>query len=186
MKQDILPFMREIERGSDFAPNYDHCLTAFDVKPSEWTHVCPCRFGDARVSHISKPSLNCPQGSVTKWSGDCYRYDIFKREVQFRGTQYALRWWNGGGEGWLLSMRHCPGEFDLLEAISKEPDEARRWDACHFIWQTAEKRALAGARSERKALFEAFAENRLHKRKVRGEDRVKVTISPKIVEQIAA
>ena len=52
-------------------------------------------------------------------------------------------------------------ELSLLRMISEMPDEQRRWDACHQLWQAAHRSEMAGARSEAVRYSTAFVEGRL-------------------------
>lgn len=163
------PHLHDVEKARRFAPGYGEELVEIDVKPAEWTQVCSARFGEGR------PCGFAPR-DTTKWTGDSYRYDIFEREGQM-----ALRWWNGSGEGWLIAeKKDHRSETCLLSMIAAMPDEARRWDACHFIWQAAHKSALAAARAEGRRYAQAFVEGRLKKRRRKGE--VRVEIAPKTVQ----
>ena len=167
--QSELPCMKEIEEGRKLDPDYDTELLRFTVVTADWRHVCSARFGHGRP---------CSWSNSTKWTGDSYRYDIFsKPKGHGLYARMALRWWNGSGEGWLvtndLSRR---GETCLLSMISELGNEARRWDACHLLWQTAHKTALAAARSESAVYRRAFVEGRLKKRKRRGASAYMVTI----------
>ncbi|OQA09851.1 MAG: hypothetical protein BWY66_00390 [bacterium ADurb.Bin374] len=167
-RQAELPPMKPVEQGRLLAPPYDGGLVFFEVKTGEWEHVCPCRFGEARMS------------GVGKWSGDSYRYDIFERGEGY-GKQIALRWWNGAGEGWLIDTdKSRRGEENLLRHISGLGIESVRWDFCHNIWEAATKSADAAAAGERQALFDAFCEGRLKKRKRNGVWRM--VILPRIKE----
>ena len=149
-RQTETPPMGATEKGRFLCPEYDTALITFDVTPTEWKHLCSCRFGEARGS------------STCKWSGDCYRYDIFETGEGY-GRKIALRWWNGSGEGWLTDMDR--EGVHLLRHIVGIENEPSRWDFCHKLWLTAIKSALASARSERQMMFEAFCEGRMKKRK---------------------
>jgi len=167
-RQTELPVMKPVEQGRFLAPPFDGGLVFFEVKPDEWSHVCACRFGEARMS------------GVGKWSGDSFRYDIFAKGEGY-GAQIALRWWNGGGEGWLIDTdKSRRGEANLLAYISRLVSESLRWDFCHKLWETAEKSAQASAASERQALFDAFCEGRFKRRKRNGMWRM--VIRPRIKE----
>lgn len=170
MRQGDLPHLDPLEKGLMFAPDYETELIEFDVRPAEWTHVCSARFGDGRPCGFSSKD-------TTKWSGDSYRYDIFTRE-----DQMALRWWNGGGQGWLIAARKDRrSETCLLSMIAEMHVEARRWDACHFIWEAAHKSAAAGELGGETRIYEAFLEGRLKKRRRNGA--VHVEIIPKIARK---
>ena len=144
----------DIEQGRMLSPQYDYALNFFPVTTAEWQHVCPCRFGEARG--VGEHSAG--------WTGDSYRYDIYRR-----GDQWAFRWWNGSGEGWMLASQSCTGETALISHISGIQEEARRWDFIHAIWQTAHKTELAAAQGERGRMFKAFCEGRLKKRRRGGK-----------------
>ena len=88
-----------------------------------------------------------------------------------------MRWWNGGGQGWLLTDDNAgSGEVNLLDIIAAMPDESKRWDACHFLWNAAHKSAAAAAREAERNLKQAFVEGRLKKRKLRGQNSYAVTV----------
>ncbi len=167
-KQTATPHVNEIEQGRNFAPEYDTELTHFDVSPVEWAHLCSARFGDARP---------CDRLGNVKWTGNCFRYDIFTKAEEHGRELIALRWWNGSGEGWLvterLNRRH---ESNILDTIAAIEDEARRWDMCHFLWQTAHKTALAAERKTAVQYQRAFVEKRIKKQKIRGKAAYRVTI----------
>lgn len=174
MEQKETPWLNAVEKARAFAPPYDTELWQWDLNPADWEHICPARFGEGR------PCGFVGAAAQTNWSGDSYRYDIYQRDG---GKHYALRWQNGGGCGWLVSMNEMPhGEWNLLEMIVNMPVEARRWDACHFLWQCAYNTAMASARSERDAIHQAFVEGRLKKHKVRGRGAYRVEILPRIAE----
>lgn len=161
--QAAQPWVKATERGQWFAPRHD-CKTHFDVTPSLWQFVCSARFGEARP---------CSFGNA-KWTGDSYRYDIFRK-----GHQLALRWCNGSGEGWILCD---PVErrdvANLLEVIINEPDESRRWDFCHFLYETVSRTASAANVDTAEKYSNAFVQGRLKKRKIRGKDAYNVEITP--------
>ena len=152
--------VKPVESGRPFDPGYEP-LAFGQVTTADWQHVCACRFGDGRP---------CAPGDSTHWTGDSYRYDIYRQSHGHGdGTRWALRWWNGGGEGWLLggaNERH--GEACLLPLIAAQPDEARRWDYAHFLWQTAHKSARAGEARKEMQLVEAAAQGRLKIRRRKG------------------
>ena len=158
MRHAELPTLKATEVGREFIPPFDAALCEFDVTTADWVHVCSARFGEARTSRVGK------------WTGDSYRYDIFRREGHL-----AMRWWNGGGEGWFI-MRDSShrGTTVLLLAIANNPNEAERWDGCHFLYEVASRSAFAAKRSEYRRMATAFTEGRLKKRKVRGMYEVSV------------
>jgi len=167
MTQPALPTLATIERGHWFAPNYDGGREAFDIKTAEWTHLCSARFGDGR-----------PCGSSpTLWSGDSYRYDIFQESFSMVTPRLAMRWWNGGGKGWLIcSDDRASGQSSPLLEIGAMTDEGKRWDYCHFLWMGVYMTALAATKSENRRMSQAFLEKRL-KRKQR-EHKVYVEVIP--------
>jgi len=152
--QPATPWLNAVEKWRPFAPNYDSPLDYRDLNPADWQHVCSARFGEARP---------CSWSATTKWSGDSYRYDIYQREAG-RATLYALRWTNGSGCGWLTcENRAGRGEWSLLDTIAAVPDEARRWDACHFLWECAHKTALAAQVTGMRLMANAYVQKRLRK-----------------------
>jgi hypothetical protein len=158
------PYLKPIEFGRELAPAYDTPLTTREIITAEWDHICPARFGE-------------PRGGQIKWTGDSFRYDIFQRTDSIGRHYFALRWWNGSGEGWLIAEdKSRRGEVCLLDTLAAIPDENRRWDACHFLWETAEKTARAAKRAEYDRVSQAFVDGRLKKRKKRGHNTYKVEI----------
>lgn len=145
------PRMAAEERGRMFAPDYGNPNADFTVKTEGWEHICPCRFGEPRT------------GQYGAWTGDSFRYDIFRRADN---QQIALRCHDGSGDMWLIdNLRGRSGESHLLALIESLPDEARRWDACHFLRETAIKSASAAQTREHSQMCVAFAEKRLKLRR---------------------
>jgi hypothetical protein len=176
-QQPETPWLHAVETARRFAPDYDTELTEWDLNPADWQHVCPCRFGPSRRSSWS-PN--------TRWSGDSYRYDLYQRDIGGT-TKYALRWQNGAGCGWLIcENRALRDETSLIEMIAVMPDEARRWDAAHFLWEATCKTALAAALQEHRRMARAFVDRRLKKRKVRGREAYRVNILPSLADKTAA
>lgn len=180
------PFLKPQERGRMFQPSHSMTEQNIVVNTGEWEHVIACRFGEGRP---------CDSLSHTKWTGDCYRYDIFRKvtppsEVSIPvregvepgkitrpgKTQWALRWWNGGGEGWLLCDDRNNGVVQLIAMIAEMPVEERRWDACHFIWESIDKAARIASDETARKYKQAFVDGKLKKRKKRGENTYAVTI----------
>ena len=151
------PIVKEIEKGVALRPEYETQLTEGEIKPSEWTHLCSCRFGEGRPCDNNKPE-------GTKWTGDSYRYDIYTKPVRFSDDAIALRWHNGGGEGWLIDDGYSHRE-SLLRLIASIPDEGKRWDYAQALWETAHKTAIAADASGRNRIFKAFCAGKLKKRK---------------------
>lgn len=170
MKQDTKLYLKAVEKGRQLVPPYQSGLTGFDVFTTDWAHVCRALFGPARP---------CSFSSTTKWTGDSYQYDIFKARDFVNHPRWALRWWNGGGEGWLLcDDLDRRAEKCLLETIAAIKSETRRWDACHFIWQVSTKTATEAAHEEAAKYRKAFVEGRLKKKKRRGGGGYQVSIVP--------
>ena len=168
MRQETTPTFEKVETSQPFAPAYDYSAPPIAITPTDWRHVCSCRFGEAR---------QCGWSARTCWTEDCYRYDIFDRVDSTGRRQLAMRWWNGGGQGWLLTDDHAgSGEVNLLDIIAAMPDESKRWDACHFLWSAAHKSAAAAARETERTLKQAFVEGRLKKHKLRGQNRYDVRV----------
>lgn len=169
-KQAETPTFERIETGIPFAPPYDYAKKPETMAPTEWKHLCSARFGEARPTEWE---------GKTRWTGDSYRYDIFERIDSIGQRHVAMRWYNGGGQGWLLTEDKAKsGEANLLDLIASIADEARRWDYCHFLWGIAHKSASFGGRETEKELKQAFVDGRLKKRKARGEDRYSVIVEP--------
>jgi len=133
------------------------------VQTNEWTHLASARFGQARQA-----------GQHSKWTGDSYRYDIFSKV-----GYVALRWWNGSGEGWLITKNmNYRDESNLLIHIANYPNENQRWDACHFLWKTFSNATNYATQKETQRLYNVFASNKLKKRKIRGTNQFKITELP--------
>ena len=163
-----IPILNNVEPASPMQPRDSQLLVGRSllVFPDEWEHVCPCRFGDPRTVF-----------TWATWSGSSYRYDIFKRSNRLPvDFSIALRWENGSGRGWLLSSNdNGSGESSLLSLIANEPSEPRRWDYCHYLWQTATANREYGKRLEWDRVTTAYVDGRLKKR--RREGRVSVVIA---------
>jgi len=156
--------MKPVEKGRKLAPEYGDGIIYFDVNTGDWEHVCSARFGEPRVAWRDREGK-----PMTNWTGDSYRYDIFRKD-----DRIALRWWNGSGEGWLISDDGTRrGESNLLAHIATIEDENLRWDFCHTLWSAAEKSRHAGKRMERKEIETMFLEGRMKKRQKNGEPCVK-------------
>lgn len=159
-RQTDVPHFQLCEFGVPFAPDYGYDRPPVKIDPAEWKHLCTARFGESRPTGW---------GGKTKWTGNSYRYDIFER-IDDLGRHVAMRWYNGGGEGWLLTEDNAKrGEASMLDLIVSVSDENRRWDYCHFLYETAHKSVAAGSLKTERELKKAFVEGRLKKRKKRGE-----------------
>lgn len=162
-RQTDIPPMKDIEKGRYLTPRSSGGVGEFDVITATWEHVCSCRFGAARNSDIG-----------CKWSGDSYRYDIF-REKGDGANRVALRWWNGGGEGWLVDSDFARrDEKHILTFAIECKLEWQRWDLCHKLWETAHYNRVSGENSECDRLFKAFCEGKLKKRKRGGVYRMEI------------
>ena len=133
-------------------------LVNFDVDTANFEHVASCRFGKPRASDWA-PSC--------KWSGDSYRYDIYRRIAPSGIQVLALRWQNGSGCGWLISDRVTSGSGKscLLDMISKIKKESVRWDYCHQLWEVASKSESGGTAAAAARIKQAFLAGQLRKRK---------------------
>jgi hypothetical protein len=150
--------VKPVEQGAFIHPPPGMVSRYFEVHTDKWGHICSCRFGKAR---------SCGMFTDKLWTADSYRYDIFKHKDN---CQYALRWHNGGGDGWLIAEdKASHNERNLLAMISEMPDEAQRWDACHFLWEAVGKTVALVARQVADGYSKAFLEKRLKKRKRNGE-----------------
>ena len=184
--QKETPWLSQVEKGQLIAPPYEQHLVTFDIDPLKWEHVCPCRFGQGRLAWRSADGK-----SETKWTGDCYRYDIYKMENTsdnpYRSTKWALRWYNGSGSGWLVcDDKNARNQENLLAMICQMTVEERRWDACHFIWEAVNCSVQAAVKAEREKYSKAFIEKRIKKQKIRGQNAYRVTIEPPKQEAVTA
>lgn len=157
------PHLRPVEHGRMIAPEYGNTPQSMEIVTAEWHHLASARFG---------PGRPCGWGPSTLWTGNSYRYDIFIHQER---KQVALRWWNGSGEGWLISQDYSERhEQSLLRHIASLEDETIRWDFCHFVWQATEKSRLAGETHSTQLFTTAFLENRLKRRQRQGITRVEI------------
>ncbi len=126
--QPIIPTMKPEEPSIMMG---DKCTRTYDfatlTKTDEWIHLAPARFG------LSRP---CSFSRSTRWTGDSYRYDLFRhRERPWMGLR-----WSHAETGWLIEYdRSASGVHLLLSHIAALPDESTRWDFCHLIAQSIEK-----------------------------------------------
>ena len=158
MNQPPIPPMRIQESGYLLHPPYGNRYVLIQIAPAEWTHLCAARFGPGR------PCSFCRE---TKWTGDSYRYDIFIRPEH---RQIALRWFNGSGEGWLIAEdKHERDESSLLTHIAQVPEEASRWDYCHFIWTAVTQTRMAVVHTTADTWEEAILQKRITIRKQYGQ-----------------
>jgi hypothetical protein len=157
------PQLHPIEWGRMIAPEHNSSPHRITIHTQEWHHLASARFGPARP---------CSWSPATHWTGDSYRYDIFIHP-QYR--QEALRWWNGSGDGWLITPDSSSrGEQSLLRHIAGLDNEAIRWDYCHFLWQASERSRLAGEAHGTHQLTTAFLEGRLKRRRRSGTTSVEI------------
>jgi hypothetical protein len=158
--------LKEVETGRFFHPVHPNGRTTFDVKTDEWQHVARATFGPSRCG----------------WTGDSYRYDIYRYagKSYFDEGAWALRFSHGGGNGW-LTHRTLQGESNIMEHAAALP-EIRRWDVCHFLYETVTKTATEAARDEFRLVSCAFIEGRLKKRR-KGKT-VRVEIVQKVPAQV--
>ena len=162
--------LKEVETGKFFHPVYPNGRPTFDVKTGEWKHVARATFGPGRPSGGNSSAC---------WTGNSYRYDIYryKGDGIFEKGAWALRFSHGGGNGW-LTHRPLSGETTPLEHAVALP-ETLRWDVCHFLYECVEKTATEAARDQYRELAQAFVDGRLKKRRKAG--RVRVEIESKVI-----
>lgn len=130
------------------------------IVTDDHSHICSCRFGAPRKRL---------RDSMLTWSGDSFRYDIFRKDGPF-GCM-ALRWQNGSGCGWLVSPDQSKGEDPILRMIPEVKDEGKRWDLCHTYYNTVTRTALTAALAERERMLAAHCEGRLKVRRCHKERR---------------
>lgn len=84
------------------------------------------------------------------------------------------------GRGLVDRGRGPARQSAILQFIASLPDEARRWDLCHALWQTADKTAVAAKRAENRRLSLAFLDKKLRRRQrtQNGEEKVWVEVLP--------
>jgi hypothetical protein len=159
-KQKEMPTFEQVEFGEPFCPPYDYDKSPVVINPSEWTHLCSARFGEARRVSWNKS---------TRWTGSSYRYDIFQRYDEVGRLQLALRWCNGAGQGWLLTEDKSGSDVaSMLDMVASVGDENRRWDYCHFLWTAVHGSGVRAALLRERELKKAFMEGRLKKIKSKG------------------
>jgi hypothetical protein len=180
LNRNVIPdFVKIVERGQHLEPTNMSGRTGFDVLPADWDHVASCRFGEARGVKY--------QGDGG-WSGDCYRYDIFRRLSGTKNqAQWAIRWTHGGGTGWLIGTPYTAMYDSLIQLIAIQPNEASRWDYCHAICEGIDKTARETASEVKAHIAGAFINGRLKKRRKNGEITVEITpVAPNVLSEIVA
>lgn len=166
--QALLPLVRPIEYGRMLTNPQQSGTAPIIVHTAQWQHLASARFGPGRPCSLSPRIL---------WSGDCYRYDIFLHSEM---KWLALRWWNGSGEGWLISpSRESRNEQSLLRHIASIDSEALRWGYCHFLWEAVESSRIAGQLSNDESMQRAILEKRIKIRRRNGQKRV--VIQPRML-----
>lgn len=150
------PQCKDVETACFLTPMRGMPRRTFDLSTADYRHVAACRFGKPRQSSSPK----------TTWSGDSYRYDIYRKDDVF-----ALRWQNGAGEGWMISADRWEenGEINILRHIASQELEQLRWDLCHALWQAAHGSAAAAAAAERQRMLEAHKDGRIRRRRCHGD-----------------
>jgi hypothetical protein len=124
-------------------------------------------FGEARP---------CSFSSTTKWTGDAYKYGIYRRVNRIEREQIVVLRQDGSGIHAYVAEGSSGRE--LWEHLCASLRQEQLWDLCHMLTGTHEK-ARKDASSERQGLiFRAFTEGRLVKRKIRGQSTYKVTLLP--------
>lgn len=165
--QAPLPLVCPIEYGRMLTNPQQSGTAPIIVHTAQWQHLASARFGPGRPCSVSPKVL---------WSGNCYRYDIFLHSEM---KWLALRWWNGAGEGWLITTSHeTRGEQSLLRHITTIENEATRWDYCHFLWEAVEQSRIAGQLMNEESMRSAILEKRVRIRRKNGQQRV--VIQPRI------
>lgn len=162
------PLLQAVEPACEFAPNENGASPITEVQTGDWQLIISCRFGEARLSK----SINA------KWSGDSHRYDIFVRKEGVGRATVAVRFEHGGGCGWLLADDgDNRGESNLIiDVIAKLPNEAHRWDACHFLCESAAKTRRAATSVEYHRMADAYVNGKLKKKKIRGTNNYSVSV----------
>jgi hypothetical protein len=122
-------------------------------------------------------------GERVGWTGRSHRYDIFKRTItksfarsSETFTQWGLRWSHGGGDGWFItdtvSWTTDRTSAILLETISQESHEERRWALCNAICNTADSHYHDGCANTKRYIEKAFVDGHMKKRRRNGCDTV--------------
>lgn len=126
--EPLIPLMKPEETivllGSD---NHYSRNSILLTKTEEWNHLAAARFG---------PSRPCSFKRSIRWTGDCYRYDIFQHQDRSR---FGLRW-SHSESGWLIELDRSDSDVKpLLGHIAWIPNEQERWDYCHLLAQSIER-----------------------------------------------
>ncbi len=142
--------------------------------PAEFVPFFSADFGPARATR--------PDGSGG-WSADSNRYPVARRDHgPGLPPSFLIERRDGGGVYHYSAPLAHPEIWDAIAALP----EPRRWDFCDLI-----AKAASGCRAKGKAegvreVFQAFAEGRLTKRKVRGQSAYTVTIEPSAAASVPA
>jgi hypothetical protein len=158
------------EQGHALEPRYPNGRPEMTIDTKEWTHVSRATFGPARSR---------AHGGVG-WTGDSYRYDLYRYSGKgsIWDRAWGLRYSHGGGDGWIIADS-LPGEQTIFEIIAGLPDEVRRWDAAHAVYNAISSTVTETSRDVANKYRLAFAEGRLKKRKLRGQSAYKVELHEK-------
>lgn len=123
-------------------------------------------FGEARL---------CWAGSQTRWSGDSFRYGIY-RVLKEGGTPdgRCVLLVEVNGAGMFFYHWQQADSLRLWESLAAALPEPRLWDLIHGLVGTWRK----GGNCERERLHQLIVAGRIKRRKVRGKDAWEVQVSP--------
>ncbi|MDI3467806.1 MAG: hypothetical protein OJF50_006627 [Nitrospira sp.] len=163
LPEPFIPIMKAEEPmafiGSAYVTVGDDTLTA---KTEEWIHVAPARFGEGRP---------CSFGGPTRWTGNSYRYDLFRHSSQ---PWWGLRW-SHADTGWLIEQDRSTSHVQsLLAHVATLPDESQRWDFCHVLAQAIEKTGLHAKEQEAERWKTAFVNKHIRVRRRQGRKEVRI------------
>lgn len=162
-----LPVLSMNERCEAFRPDINIPVDS-PVFTEQWQHICSARFGPSRPGGHGAPLFGL------SWTGDSFRYDIFRMTAGLDKGTYALRWQNGSRAGWLLEGDLYKQTVSTLATIANITDETKRWDICHFLWESIDKTRNVTANKEYQRIGKALIEKRLKIRRRGGQKYIEV------------
>ena len=148
---------------------HDGCYDGYvrlNVPVQDLQLLAAVNFGEARL---------CWAGSQTRWSGDSFRYGIYrvlKEGQKTDGRCVLIAEVNGAG----MFFYHWQqaDALRLWESLATALPEPHLWDLIHGLVGTWRK----GGNCERERLHKLIVAGRIKRRKVRGKDAWEVRVSP--------